>query len=81
MHMFYNGMNGWDYGYGGWFDWMFSTAIWVVLIALLVILIVRLNRKHMMMGNHETPLDILKKRYANGEIDKKEYEEKKKELS
>jgi putative membrane protein len=29
---------------------------------------------------HETPMDILKRRYANGEIDKEEFEERKKKL-
>lgn len=28
----------------------------------------------------ETPLDILNRRYANGEIDKKEYDQRKKDL-
>jgi putative membrane protein len=28
----------------------------------------------------ETPLEILKRRYANGEINREEYEEKKKDL-
>jgi len=71
-NMFFGGM---------WFSWLF----WIVLIALIIWLIVNMSsRSQKNSGSEsekETPLDILKKRYASGEIDKKEFEEKKKDLT
>lgn len=77
----YNGMmTGWD-GYGGsdLFGWIFMMVLVGVFIVAVVILAMRLNKKG--DAHHESALDILKKRYANGEIDKKEFDEKKKDLS
>lgn len=67
-------------GYGG-FGWFFM-AVWWVLIVLGIALLVRwaVNQsRHSERGR--SALDILKDRYAKGEIDKKEFEEKKKDLS
>ncbi len=70
-----------DFMFGGmWFGWIF----WLIVIALILWLVVnQLNRNKPNLENHinESPLDILKKRYARGEINKDEFEEKKKDLS
>ncbi|MBW7941873.1 MAG: SHOCT domain-containing protein [Candidatus Kuenenia stuttgartiensis] len=65
-------MNGhyWGMGWGMWF------------IPLLIILIVYLLFKNNSQSkDQETPLEILKRRYAKGEITKEEYEQMKSDLS
>lgn len=56
--------------------------VWVLIIAVIIILIYSVNnsRDKSSYFLNETPLDVLKKRYAKGEIDKQEFEEKKKDL-
>ena len=85
-------MNFGNFGYGfmGGFGWIFMVVFW----GLVVWAIVSLVRGNFGNGHgcghdhgdgtHEkdkSPLEILKERYAKGEIDKKEFEEKKKDLS
>lgn len=65
---------------------LFMIIFWGAVLALVIVGIVYLFRllqagASERMRGQETPLDILKKRYASGEIDKKEFEEKKKDLS
>ena len=66
-------------GFGGW--WTMG-IFWLVVIGLIVWLVVYLARNSgtMTTGGDVKALDILKTRYARGEIDKKEYEEKLKDL-
>lgn len=77
-------MNGWGYGTGGSvFGFLFMLLIFAVFIACIIAVWRSLghtaDNMHYMAG--QTPLDVLKHRYARGEIDKKEYEEKKKDLA
>lgn len=66
----------WDYNYG-----MGGMLVWWGLIGLLFALIVRYGTRP---GRDEdkpkTALDILKGRYARGEIDHEEFEQKKRDL-
>jgi len=71
MHHF--DMNNWNmHGFG----WIF----WLVVIALLVWFLVSFISTKNKNTPNESPLEILKKRFARGEITKQEFEEKKKAL-
>ena len=80
-----------NFGFGpfGSFGWIFMILWWVLIIAGIVALIKWLTSQSSCgMHNQEKPtspaggsaLEILRERYAKGEIDKKEFEEKKKDL-
>ncbi len=70
---------------GGVFDFLASILFWVVGVFLLVWLIREFSKPKVGGDHHEThhaknPLEILKERYAKGEITKKEFESKKIDL-
>ena len=73
---------------GGWYGWFFGPIMMIVMIAVAVLLVVLLVRWVGGFGpgraghtpQEKTPLDILKVRFARGEIDKEEFEERRKVL-
>ncbi len=77
-----NGMMDWG-GFGlGWmfFGWFFMILFWVAVLFLIIWLYKQIKGPGKTVASEESPMDILKKRYAKGEIDKKEFDEKKKDL-
>ncbi len=74
-------MSGWGMGYG-FFGWLMMFLFWILIIAAVVLGVRWFIDQGKLQGSsvEETPLDILKKRYASGEIDKEEFEAMKREL-
>lgn len=74
-----------NYGHGGWTMggmWLLSILFWILIIAG-VVLIVRWMTERYSQGKisaAESPLDILKKRYARGEIDRETFEKMRRDI-
>jgi putative membrane protein len=77
------GMMGWGYGMG-WMGMIFMAAFWIAVLVGIAFLIRWIVVSTGSAGNRgkagESAIEILKKRYARGEIKKEEFEEKKKDL-
>lgn len=71
------GMMGW-----GWtlFGWIFMVLFWAAIILLIIWLYKQIRGPAVGPPAGETALDVLKKRYAAGEITKEQYGEMRKEL-
>lgn len=71
-----DGMNNfWGMGYG----WIIGLIVLVVIIGLVVNAIKQ--KKNSNRPKYNSPMDILKTRYAKGEISRDEYEEKRRHIS
>jgi len=71
----WGGMSG--YGMGG----MFMGIIVLIVVIIAAYLVIRaLSKERIESGIPETPLDILKKRYAKGEISKEDFDRMREEL-
>ena len=77
-----NNMMG-DWSWGGGLSMFLEPLIWLVIIIGIIWFITQaggLNFAGFTSNSTKSAIDILKERYAKGEIDKKEFEEKKKDL-
>ena len=67
---------GWGMGYG----WIVMLAFWALIVFAFTYLIRILAKRSEAGGGRESPLDILKHRYAKGEISREEFERMKNDI-
>ncbi|MFO7728088.1 MAG: SHOCT domain-containing protein [Desulfonatronovibrio sp.] len=80
MHSFWGGM--------GWIGMLFPLLILIILVLILLLIVRRVlhssrSRSQINVSDSRSgkAMEILKERYAGGEIDRKEFEQKKQDLS
>ena len=76
----------WPYGYGGGWAWMAAgwimmLAFWVLVIAGAVVAVRWMNTRGGAGRPPETPLEILRRRYAAGELTKEQFESMKRDVA
>jgi putative membrane protein len=71
-------MHGFYYGWG--FGHMLFAGFRVIFWVAIILFIIYLIRYFRIKGQLETPLDILRKRYARGEITKAEFDKMREDL-
>jgi putative membrane protein len=76
----YWGNHGWWWGWGMGFGWLFMTIFWVLAIIGIIYLVRKIAACTKNEEQGETAFDILKKRYAKGEITKEEFDRIKDDL-
>ena len=64
----------------GTFGWIYMLLFWVLFISAIVLFVSLVTRSAGWAAKHRTPLDILKRRYARGEITREQYERMKDDL-
>ena len=69
-----------DYGWGMGFGWIFMILFWALVILGVIYLVKLLAGGSKVSKSNESAIDILKKRYAKGEISKEEFEDRKKDI-
>jgi putative membrane protein len=71
-------MMGWNWDGGAWFGMGIGMLVWLLFAVLIVWVVVRglseLERRRSDGSNRSAPDDILRERYARGEIDADEFE-------
>lgn len=70
---------GWGWGMG--FGWAFMVLFWIIVIAVIVFIVKAVTGGEKSRREEESAVDILKKRYAKGEISKEDFDRMRDDLT